>query len=140
MMTDSKNTLKTYALRHTDCRESILEAFLNKSAALSHGDLESLLQDGFDRVTIYRTLKTFVEKGILHKIPDDEGGVKYALCKEECSSHEHHHDHIHFKCSTCGDTTCLESVHIPAIRLPEGYVREDVNMLVQGICPNCISK
>ena len=80
-MNFSKNTLKEYDLRHTGCREDILQSFQSYSHALSHGDLETLFGERFDRVTIYRTLKTFVEKGIIHKVLDDEGGTKYALCR-----------------------------------------------------------
>ena len=133
----SVDILKRFELRHTETREHILNGFLGREAALSHGDLETILEDGYDRVTIYRTLKTFVDKGILHKILDDQGGVKYALCTNHCSTEEHKHDHIHFKCSDCGDTTCLEKVSIPNIDLPSGYSRKDVNVLVQGTCPKC---
>ncbi len=134
----SKNTLKEFDLRHTGCREDILASFQTYSHALSHGDLENLFGERFDRVTIYRTLKTFVEKGIIHKVLDDEGGTKYALCRStECTHEEHHHDHVHFKCLSCGNTTCIESVHIPKISLPEGYRLSDINMLMQGTCPMC---
>ncbi len=137
-MNSSKLTLKEFDLRHTGCRADILQVFQNCGYALSQGYLEEFFGQKFDRVTIYRTLKTFVEKGIIHKVLDDEGGTKYALCKiSECSHENHHHDHVHFKCNTCNTTTCIESVHIPAIHLPEGYKRSEVNMLVQGICPKC---
>lgn len=137
-MNIARNTLKEYSLRQTGCREDILNAFTSHEYALSHSDLENQLGERFDRVTIYRTLKTFVDKGILHKVLDDVGGTKYALCKtSECSHEEHHHDHVHFKCTNCGNTTCIESIHIPTINLPQGYVRKEVNMLVQGVCPNC---
>lgn len=130
-------SLKAFNLRHTECREAILSTFSERSAALSHSDLEMAVDDKYDRVTIYRTLKTFLEKGIIHKILDADGGTKYALCKTECTSETHRHDHVHFKCKLCGDTTCLESINIPNISLPGGYEREDINLLIEGSCPNC---
>ena len=78
---DSSEILKQIDLRHTYTRENILNGFISKTIALSHADIESFLIDGFDRVTIYRTLKTFLDKGIIHKVLDDQGGIKYALCK-----------------------------------------------------------
>ncbi|HEV7348955.1 Fur family transcriptional regulator [Telluribacter sp.] len=131
-----KDTLKDHNLRSTSCREDILDTFLSKEVALSHGDIENYLGERFDRVTIYRTLKTFLEKGIIHKVLDDEG-VRYALCKDHCSEHDHHHDHIHFKCIQCGQTNCLANVHIPAVQLPDGYRANELNLLIQGRCPAC---
>lgn len=134
-----KTLLKDFNLRQTDCREEVLDVFFSQGFALSHGDIENRLQDSFDRVTVYRTLKTFLEKGIIHKVLDDEGGTKYALCKDSCHTpdHKHHHDHVHFKCQICGQTTCLDNVHIPTFSLPEGYQRQEVNLLVQGVCAVC---
>ena len=102
-MSEVKSILKDYKLRQTDCREEILNVFMKKSHALAHADVELPLKDRFDRVTIYRTLRTFVDKGLIHKVLDDEGGMKYALCKEGCNTpdHKHHHDHVHFKCNIC---------------------------------------
>lgn len=130
------DTLKEHNLRSTSCREDTLGTFLVRDIALSHGDLESALGDRFDRVTIYRTLKTFLEKGIIHKVLDDEG-VRYALCRERCSEHNHHHDHVHFKCNECGQTNCLENLHIPTVQLPAGYQAQEVNLLIQGLCAAC---
>jgi Fur family transcriptional regulator, ferric uptake regulator len=104
MQPDKKSILKEFSLRNTSCREEILQVFLNKNFALSHADIENKLSENFDRVTIYRTLKTFLDKGIIHKVLDDEGTTKYALCKEACAHHEHHHEHVHFKCIQCGLT------------------------------------
>jgi Fur family transcriptional regulator, ferric uptake regulator len=133
------NSLKASNLRHTDAREAVLSEFMKGQFALAHADIESKLADKFDRVTIYRTLKTFVDNGLIHKVLDDVGGMKYAICKAECNTieHQHNHDHVHFKCSVCGQTSCLEAVVIPAIQLPIGYQKQEMNLLVQGICNNC---
>jgi Fur family ferric uptake transcriptional regulator len=137
MNTFVKDTLKHHQLRNTTCREEVIQLFSTKGTALSHSDLESSLGEMFDRVTLYRTLKTFVEKGILHKVLDDNG-LRYALCKQECATHgHHHHDHVHFKCLQCGETNCLESTHIPSFSLPEGYKALETNLLIQGVCPQC---
>ena len=80
--------LKHHNLRLTDTRTDILSVFLRNKKALSHGDLEESLPADFDRVTIYRTLKSFVENGILHKVPDDTGNPRYALCSDTCETYE----------------------------------------------------
>jgi Fur family transcriptional regulator, ferric uptake regulator len=132
-----RDTLRNHHLRSTACRENVLETFQNREAALSHGDLEGALKNKhFDRVTIYRTLKTFLEKGIIHKVLDDEG-MRYALCRERCTEDNHNHDHVHFKCTDCGQTSCLEKLHIPAVKLPSGYRAQEVNLLIQGLCAEC---
>jgi Fur family ferric uptake transcriptional regulator len=132
----SDQLLKDFRLRTTDSRQAILKLFLQKDYALSHGDIENAIDNSLDRVTVYRTLKTFLDKGLIHKVLDDEGSLKYALCSETCSSREHHHDHVHFKCIKCGQTTCLD-VEAPAVKLPRGFKAKEVNLLIQGVCAQC---
>ena len=131
-------TLKDHNLRHTSNREELLNLLLQTDHALAHGDIEACLGPDYDRVTIYRTLRTFVDKGIIHKVLDDTGDPKYALCRHSCAKDDHHHDHVHFKCQQCGQTTCLDHVQIPAISLPNGYSRVETNLLIQGRCPECV--
>lgn len=130
-------TLKSFNLRHTNGREEVLELFLQAGHALSHGDIEHGLGPDHDRVTIYRTLRTFLDKGILHKVLDDEGNPKYAMCRDNCAHGHHHHDHVHFKCEACGQTTCLDQVLIPEVSLPMGYAPKELNLLIQGVCSDC---
>ncbi|HEY9047563.1 MAG TPA: transcriptional repressor [Ohtaekwangia sp.] len=136
MNAPSDRLLKTFRLRSTPSRLEILHLFLNKDYALSHGDIEKEINNELDRVTVYRTLKTFLDKGLIHKVLDDEGSLKYALCNDTCSKTGHHHDHVHFKCTNCGQTNCLE-VEVPAVKLPKGYRANEVNLLIQGICERC---
>jgi Fur family ferric uptake transcriptional regulator len=135
-MDQLREILKDHQLRTTTCREDVLSAFIDKKNALSHGDLEGLLGENYDRVTIYRTLKTFLEKGIVHKVLDEEG-MRYALCTTQCSDEKHQHDHVHFKCNICGQTNCLENLHIPHVNLPKGYQAATFNLLIQGTCAKC---
>lgn len=132
-----REILKKNRLRSTGCRRAVLKKFMTSSHALSHPDLEKSLNNQFDRVTIYRTLSSFLEKGIIHKIPDDTGGVKYALCSEECVSEFHTDNHVHFKCIKCGVTQCIDQSRIPSITLPEHFTVTEVNLLVSGICDKC---
>jgi Fur family ferric uptake transcriptional regulator len=129
--------LREYNLRQTTSRSAILRMFLRKSFALSYTDIETEIAEGFDRVTVYRTLKTFVDKGVVHKVLDDGGSLKYALCTELCNSGGHHHEHVHFKCTNCGHTNCLEEVSIPEVLLPPGYKINEINLLIQGRCQKC---
>lgn len=132
----SNRLLKDFKLRSTPTRKEILHLFLKKDYALSHSDIENEIADDLDRVTVYRTLKTFSDKGLIHKVLNDEGSLKYALCMEPCSTVAHRHEHVHFKCTHCGQTNCLK-VDIPLVKLPKGYKPKEVNLLIQGTCQNC---
>ncbi len=129
--------LKDFDLRHTTSRSAILKLFLKKPFALSYTDIEREIAEVFDRVTVYRTLKTFVDKGVVHKVLDDGGSLKYALCSDLCTHAHHQHEHVHFKCTVCGQTSCLKEVNIPLVELPVGYESHEINLLIQGKCQNC---
>src|ERR1700760_171947 len=129
--------LKRKQLSVTSGRKKILELFLQQDGALSHSDIENKAGSSFDRVTGYRTLQAFLEKGLIHSIPTADNSIRYALCKEDCSSGQHQDDHVHFICNTCGATVCLQDVAIPSIKLPKGFVAQQVDMLVSGTCKSC---
>lgn len=138
MQKQGEDILKNSALSVTASRKRILEIFLAADNALAHQDIETKCADQYDRVTIYRTLQTFLEKGIIHNIPSTDNMVRYALCNEVCITTGHHHDnHVHFKCDDCGKTVCLDDVNIPAVNLPKGYTMKEINMVVSGICKSC---
>ncbi|MBN8863751.1 MAG: transcriptional repressor [Sphingobacteriales bacterium] len=137
MQADIRNILKRNQLSVTASREKILHLFLEQSGALAHGDIEKRAGEKFDRVTVYRTLQTFVEKGIIHTIPTADNSVRYALCKDNCEAGHHHDQHIHFVCSHCGQTFCLDDVVTPEIKLPRGYSTNHIEVVVNGICREC---
>jgi Fur family transcriptional regulator, ferric uptake regulator len=129
--------LRRNQLSVTGSRRKILELFLQQDGALSHSDIEKKASEKFDRVTVYRTLQAFVEKGLIHSIPTADNSIRYALCKDDCTAGQHRDDHVHFICNSCGNTVCLEEVVVPGIKLPRGYVVQQVEMLVSGICKSC---
>lgn len=128
--------LRRKHLSVTDSRKKILSLFLSSKDALAHGDIEKKAGEKFDRVTVYRTLQTFVEKGIIHTIPTADNSIRYALCKE-CEEGHHHDEHVHFVCSNCGRTICLDDVVSPKIELPQGYVAQEVQVVINGVCKDC---
>lgn len=123
-------------LSSTESRRKILSLFLNTDDALTHGDIEKEVGEKYVRVTIYRTLQTFEEKGIIHSIPTADNAILYALCKE-CEEGHHHDDHVHFICNNCEKTICLDDVVSPKIDLPAGYVADNVQVVIQGVCKDC---
>jgi Fur family ferric uptake transcriptional regulator len=128
--------LRRNNLSITESRKKILSLFLATPDALAHGDIERKAGEKFDRVTVYRTLQTFVEKGIIHTIPTAENSVLYALCKD-CTNGHHHDDHVHFVCSNCNSTICLDDVVSPKQNLPQGYTAQNVQVVINGICKSC---
>ena len=136
-MENHADILKRNGLSVTESRKKILELFLGSEGALAHADIESNSTVSFDRVTVYRTLQTFVEKGIIHQIPTTDNSILYALCKHNCQQGEHHDNHVHFICNNCDKTFCLDDVTVPAVKLPKGFVPEQAAMVVTGVCGDC---
>ena len=124
------------AVRITPMRQLLLEYFVEKNTVSGLSELEKVFPKS-DRITMYRTLKTFEEKGILHSIKGEGDEAKYALCNEHCSPVNHIDQHPHFQCEQCKQVTCIDSQLIPSMELPDGYVQKEVTMMIKGICPNC---
>ena len=137
MQNKISDTLKKHQLSITDSRKKILSFFIDSGSALAHADIEQKSSTEFDRVTIYRTLQTFVEKGIIHTIPTADNSILYALCKDDCVAGHHHDDHVHFICDECNSTFCLDHVSIPKVKLPKGFTSVQTNLVVSGICNKC---
>lgn len=136
-MTSVEQILKKNHLSVTGSRQKIMQLFLNSDGALAHADIEKKTGESFDRVTVYRTLQSFVEKGIIHLIPTRDNSIKYALCKDDCEEGHHHDNHVHFICDECNKTICLDDVTVPQVKLPKGFTPQHAEMVVNGICEDC---
>jgi|SRR5690606_1567642 len=136
----AEKLLRKHNLKVTTPRLSVLSVISEKETATSQPDLEKVLGKSVDRVTLYRVLNAFEEKGILHKIFDLHGTATYALCSDECPEHIHSEDHVHFTCSQCNSVYCLNEVAIPTIKTPDGFRVDAVGVNAIGVCAQCISK
>ena len=129
--------LKLYRLRNTAMRRQVLELFLKAGhKALSSSNLESALEKT-DRITLYRTLKTFERNGIIHQAIDGSGVTKYALCHGQCSEHDHMDDHPHFHCKDCGKTICMEGKIKNNVKVPKGFIVQQKHFILEGTCSDC---
>lgn len=134
-MKETDKKLKIRNIKPTAMRELVLKVLTEQDRAISLADLEQKF-DNADKTTLYRTLKTFEENKLIHSINDGTGSVKYALCKENCQCHPEDL-HVHFHCTKCQQTYCLNDISIPSIDLPTNFKLETINMVVKGICSNC---
>ncbi|QQX78070.1 MULTISPECIES: Fur family transcriptional regulator [Aequorivita] len=135
-MNEVEKFLEGKKVRPTSMRILIYKYMAQKEIAVALTDIENAFTKS-DRTTLYRTLKTFEENGIVHQIDDGTGISKYALCQNGCNCEIEQDLHLHFHCSNCNKTVCLTEHKIPHINLPEGYLAEDVNLVVKGICEKC---
>ncbi len=131
---DNKLTMRN--IKPTAMRELVLNVLTEQNRAISLADLE-LKFDNADKTTLYRTLKTFEENKLIHSIDDGTGSIKYALCKETCQCNPEDL-HVHFLCTRCAHTYCLNDIAIPSISLPVNFKLETINMVIKGVCVNCI--
>ncbi|MCL7987860.1 transcriptional repressor [Sphingobacterium sp. lm-10] len=132
-----KTLLRENKLKVTQPRLRVLEIISAKQRAISQPELEKLLGKETDRVTLYRILASFEEKGILHKIFDLHGTATYATCSHHCTEHKHEDQHIHFICSSCNSVICLEEISIPNIKVPKNFALQSVAVNAVGLCDKC---
>ena len=136
MTQDIEHRLKNRQINPTAMRLLVLDFLIKQTAAISLNDLEKGMAPS-DRITLYRTLKTFEEKGLVHSIEDGTGATKYALCDKDCDGENHHDLHVHFYCNNCKETFCLPNTRIPELTLPNGFSQEEMNLIIKGVCELC---
>lgn len=136
-MLSVESILKEHGLKVTSTRVEVLQTYRDSDCALSHADVEGQLGEEHDRVTLYRTLHAFEDKGLIHKVIEDDGIIKYSLCSRTCDHEQHFDEHAHFSCQLCGKTYCLEAIEVQPPKLPGGYQTDTWYLLIKGVCNKC---
>lgn len=121
--------------RPTSMRILVYDFLSNQQVALSLSEIEDSF-DTVDRITLYRTLKTFEEKGIVHSIQENNTS-KYKLCRDKCDEHTHQDWHLHFYCKICKQTTCKEDIVVPN-HLTGNLQIDEIRFFAKGICEECM--
>lgn len=129
------NFFKNNKISETPFRKEVMEIFMKHDSAIPLSTIIGELT-AYNRITLYRTIKVFIEKGIIHEIAISGEDSNYALCKDECSVKEHQHQHVHFKCKKCGLIFCVEVEKFPKIDL-QGYQIDQLEIQATGICKSC---
>ena len=130
--------LSSKNIKSTAMRILVLQFFLSLDKAVGLPGLEEKFNFS-ERTTLYRTLKTFEKKGLVHQINDGTNSTKYALCDASCSSLYHSDVHPHFYCEACKSATCLNSIAIPAIDLYGNFKINGTEFILKGVCDVCNS-
>lgn len=128
--------LEHHGVKPTANRLLIARALQDANRPLSLIELETQLET-IDKSNVFRALTAFREAHLVHVLEDAGDGVRYELCH----SHDEEHDddvHVHFYCTHCHKTYCLEDTPVPPVAVPEGFNPESVSYLVKGICPECL--
>lgn len=84
------------------------------------------------RTTIYNTLHTFVEAGIVRVVNIDQAEARYDITLN---------DHGHFQCTRCGSITNFK-IYIDLIPTEglDHYQIGERNVYYQGLCPECVKQ
>lgn len=137
MNRDTENKLVSKNTRPTSMRILVYDFLSAQKAAMSLSEIENHFHHA-DRITIYRTLKTFEEKGVVHSIQENNT-TKYRLCNDECNENTHKDWHLHFYCTICKQTTCKEDVIIPQ-SIGGSFRIDEIRFFAKGICESCLAE
>jgi len=86
--------LKNHKINRTPSREKIVN-IIQQKGPLTQNELKKLADFRLNRITIFRCLRLFINKGIIVRLQDHDGVQKYFLNNEKQT------DYVHFKCSRC---------------------------------------
>lgn len=84
------------------------------------------------QATVYKTLHTFVQHGILRELSPHHGTLRVDI-----NTHAHHH----LICTQCKSVMDIEDDDLDPVklrrRLPKGFRVERVAVEIQGLCEKC---
>jgi Fur family peroxide stress response transcriptional regulator len=118
-----------------------LEIFREIAASEQHPDADTIFRAVQRRVptvsvdTVYRTLWTLHELGLVRTLGPERGGVRF-----DANLEPHHH----YVCVRCGLVRDFESADLNALRVPAavkdfGSVA-DAHVEVRGVCAACLAR
>lgn len=135
MIDEANALLGNKNLSRTPCRVDVLRTLLESGSALSETEIRNKLSYTFDRTTIYRTLRSFLDQDVIHSIALEGGDVRYAITRHKHKSKEHFH--AHFYCDGCNNVYCLPRPEFTPPVLPEGFLASGYDLIINGRCKGC---
>lgn len=119
----------------TPNRLIVVDALLRTGAPVALADLEAMLPT-MERSGIFRVLTLLADHHVAHTINDGTRSLKYELCPAHGHRHTAADHHVHFHCTACGRTYCIDSP-VPVVPLPDGFRATAANYVIEGICSAC---
>jgi Fe2+ or Zn2+ uptake regulation protein len=128
-------------VRLTNARRLVIRSLVDHPGPRSAAELDVAMRRRVPLSSIYRTLLTLEESGLLTRLRDGDGVAKYELSERVTGDHHHH-----FVCSQCGRTTEVaipkkleEAITrlIDAIGSERAYEITDHRLELDGVCEAC---
>ena len=123
--------------RLTSPRQRIVDLIAPRTDNFSAQDVLDAIQEhrlSVGRATVFRTLDLLVEMGFLHRMHDEDGCHRYAVC---ATTHHHHH----LLCSECGVVAELEAPGIESeiqrLAAESGFELHSHVLELVGRCQKC---
>lgn len=131
----ARRMLKDTKLYCTEARVAILEALMQAARPLRQDQIvPQSAEKTFNKVTVYRTLESLVEAGLVHRVFTQDRAWLFELA-DHCSEKQ---CHPHFTCTSCGITLCLTDISLPMARIADkGFVVSRQQVRLEGLCPTC---
>jgi len=134
-MEDMTNKLKNNNIRLSHHRLKVLD-YLDRNRI--HPTVEQIYHGLYDEIptlsktTVYNTLNTLIEAGIVKSITIEDNEVRYDIRTDA---------HGHFKCNTCGNIYDFE-VNIDSFEIKglDGFRIYSRDVYFSGICSKCIEQ
>ena len=136
-MIDVHSMLKMCNLKRTPFRVNLLELFVQTKSSIQTHTIRETFEGRFNKATIYRAIEAFEKNGLIHKVPDINNVLRYALCRENCVNGSHKHTHSHLICNSCRETYCIDQITTPNIPSAIGLKIDYVDLVLNGECFSC---
>ena len=132
---ECKTILRQVGLKSTVTRIAVLQQLFLQKRPMSHSDFVQTLRQVGDQATIYRTLISFVDKGVARIASTASGIVRYEPVMEGEAENV---IHPHFVCQDCGIVTCLPVSSATATIDPSWKERlQRAKLQFVGTCAEC---
>ena len=131
----ARQMLRRAKLYCTEARIAILRALLETARPIRQDQITPQSARGtFNRVTVYRTLESLVEAGLVHRVFTQDRAWYFELA-DHCSEKQ---CHPHFTCTHCGVTHCLTDTSLPMAKISQkGFIIYRQQVRLEGLCPAC---
>lgn len=133
------NKLREYQVHLTQNRIAVFKLLTESKTALSVCTIMKQSESLLDRISVYRALKYFSQKGIVEIVPNNKGNASYILASiNKKIVKRKNNKSAYFVCSSCQQTEIiLEPIVVNLDLLTNRRIR-NYKLIIEGLCISCI--